>query len=315
MSNSFIETFKSYANAVLDIHPKYSTKKYHDRAVDTINSVLDMVFDVFEELNSTEMDTLDSLNLNPINDDVLNKFKKSRKVTKKSVKTLNIYTALFIPIVKKFAEPILVNYDNEEPGVDYNRITSINSIASKIYKNLTDPNKYSDTYEYDPDATEGKTVGVIVSSVSDPADAEKIRLDYQHIVAQLSDDKSAIENELEGVSEEDLKETKKLLVDKMLESHADIYDQLEEYILSFMDRYKEALHDLCVNKPLKKNHKATSSDEEVPAQKPVAAAAPEPMFKLPVVESINLTKTVVPPVTGGRAPKLPQAKKVRKSGK
>lgn len=309
MSNSFVSTFKSYVDAILEIHPKYSTKKYHDKAVETVNSVLDMAFTVLEQLNSDDMITLNEMNIAPITDDVLDQFKKNRKVSKKAVKTLNIYTAMFIPIVRKFAEPMLRKYDDEEPDVYYNRITSINSIASKIYKNLTNPDKYSDTYEYNPEATEGKIIGVIVSSVSDPTDAERVRMQYQNIIEQLGNDKNEIEKDLENVSEEELKDVKNNLVDTMLTKHAHIYDKLQDYIISFMDRYKDALRDMCLDKPLKKK---TTKTNIPPANIPIVNEPP--VFTLPPVEDIHLP-TMPTQATPARNPKLPQVKKTRKTKK
>lgn len=274
MSGNFEETIKSYANAILGVHHKYSAKKYHDKAVDITNDVLSIVFDAFAQLNPDEMNTLNEMSLATISDEVCAQYSKKKKSSKKVTKTLNAYTAIFIPIVRKVVEPILKQWDEEEPNVNYNRITSVNSIASKIYKNLTDKEKYTDMYEYKADATEGKTTGIIIAMAACAADADKVIAQYSDVIDQIIEDKKDIEAELADVPDDQIKAMKSDLVNNYIDSHADVYDNLNDYIIEFMDKYKEALKDMCIDKPLRKK-KVETSDEETPKKTAPKKAAPK----------------------------------------
>lgn len=258
MSGSFEDQFKSYMSAIMAVHSKYSSKKVHDKAVEISDDVTSIVFDAVQQLNPDIMDTLNAIELAPITDTFVAQY-KTKKVAKKVAKSLNVYTSIFIPIVRKIAEPTLKQWDIEEPDVVYNRITSINSIASKIYKNLTDKSKYTDTYEYQPDTVEGKTTGVIVATVSNPDDFDALAEQYGEMINTLMEDKKAIQEELKDLPDDQIKVKKAELIQDFMSQHEDVYSMINDYILTFMDNYRDALKEMCIHKPVKKSKKTTKT--------------------------------------------------------
>lgn len=255
MSGAFEDQFKDYMSAIMAVHSKYSSKKVHDKAVEISEDVVSTVFDAIQQLNPSIMDTINDVEFVPITDAFVAKY-RTKKVAKKVAKSLNVYTSVFIPIVRKVAEPILKQWDIEEPNVVYNRITSINSIASKIYKNLTDKNKYTDTYEYQPDTVEGKTKGVIVATASNPDDFDALNAQYGDMIKTLMEDKAAIQEELKDLSDDQIKERKAELIQEFMSQHEESYSVINDYIESFMNNYREALKEMCLDKPAKRSKKA-----------------------------------------------------------
>lgn len=327
MSGIFEETFKTYIDTILAVHPKYSTAKYHDKTVETVNEVVGMVFTLLDKLNPEEMKTMNEMEFDMPADNDLNEFKKKKKGVVKVNKTVNPYTGIFLPITRDVIKPVLEQWDVEEPDICYNRITSVNSIASKVYKNLTNKDAYTDTYEYDAEAVEGKTKGIIKASASSPKNADKIMKKYANIVKQITDDKTYVETNLEDVPEEEIKEKKAELIESVLVEHKDLYASLNEYILECMNKYRTALRDLCVDKPQRKAVKSESESEPVkekatrkPASKKkapkeeVASSEPEPTpFSLPTVDMININLSHEP-VDVKKNTKVPR-KGVRKPAK
>lgn len=261
MSGSFEDQFKDYMSAIMAVHSKYSSKKVHDKAVEISNDVTSIVFDAIQQLNPNVMSTINSVELVPITDAFVAQY-KTKKVAKKVAKSLNVYTSIFIPIVRKVAEPILKQWDIEEPDVVYNRITSINSIASKIYKNLTDKSKYTDTYEYQPDTVEGKTKGVIVATVSDPSGFDALAEQYGEMIKTLMEDKVAIQEELKDLPDDQIKEKKAVLIQDFMSQHENEYSMINDYIMTFMDNYRDVLKEMCIDKPAKKSKKTTASVDQ-----------------------------------------------------
>lgn len=261
MSGAFEDQFKNYMSAIMAVHSKYSSKKVHDKAVDISNDVVSTVFSAIQQLNPSIMSVINSVNFVPITDAFVAQY-KNKKVAKKVAKSLNVYTSIFIPIVRKVAEPILKQWDIEEPDVVYNRITSINSIASKIYKNLTDKDKYTDTYEYQPDTTEGKTKGVIVATVSNPDDFDALAEQYGEMVKTLMEDKVAIQEELKDLPDDQIKQKKAELIQEFMSQHEEMYSMIDDYIASFMDNYRDVLKEMCIDKPAKKSKKTAAKKEE-----------------------------------------------------
>ena len=145
-----------------------------------------------------------------------------------------------------------MKYDEEEEGINYNRITNINSIAAKIFKNISDPDKYSDTYVYENSAIQARA--------SNPENSSKIIEKYAAVIQQLKEDKQWIESQIVETPDDELKETKKELAKQCIEDHSSVYSTINSYIIDFMECYKDALRDLCIDKPNKKVNK--NSDEE-----------------------------------------------------
>lgn len=261
MSGAFEDQFKDYMSAIMAVHSKYSSKKVHDKAVEISNDVVSTVFNAIQQLNPSIMSVINSVNFVPITDAFVAQY-KTKKVAKKVAKSLNVYTSIFIPIVRKVAEPILKQWDIEEPDVVYNRITSINSIASKIYKNLTDKSKYTDTYEYHPDTVEGdgktKIKGVIVATVSNPDDFDALAEQYGEMIKTLMEDKVAIQEELKDLPDDQIKEKKATLIQEFMSQHEEMYSMIDDYIASFMDNYRDVLKEMCIDKPAKKSKKAAT---------------------------------------------------------
>lgn len=262
MSGCFEDSIHSYANAILAVHSKYSSKRNHDKAAEISNDIITAVFESMKKLNPEVIETINSLEVAPITDEIASAY-KSKKAPKKVAKALNSYTSIFIPVIRKIAEPILKQWDNEDPEVNYNRITSINSIASKIYKNLTDKDSYTDHYEYNPDKQQGKTVGQIEASAESPDDFDEISKQYADVIKTINEDKIEIEEELKGLSDSEIKDKKTELVADCMKKHENIYNSIQDYVVSFMDNYRAALRDMCLDKPLKKAKKTTKPKKTI----------------------------------------------------
>lgn len=328
MSGSFEDQFKSYMSAIMAVHSKYSSKKVHDKSVEISNDVASIVFDAVQQLNPDVMDTLNAIELAPITDAFVAQYKtKTKKVSKKVAKSLNVYTSIFIPIVRKVAEPILKQWDTEEPDVVYNRITSINSIASKIYKNLTDKSKYTDTYEYQPDTVEGKTKGVIVSNASNPDDFDALVEQYGDMINTLNEDKKAIQEELKDVPDDQIKEKKAELIQMFMEQHMNEYSLINDYIMTFMDNYRTVLKEMCIDKPVKRAKKTAApkkqesinmdeDDEGIDVDgNPETFSLPPPVDMLvPEEEVIDIPAApVLPPEKPAKTKQLPTIKPVEQA--
>lgn len=256
MCEKFESIFKTYCESVIDNHPKYSSVKNNSRAKEIFNDIIDDVMPLFFKANPFFGTAIDTIVLSPINDELIESYTKSKSKSKKRVnkpiRTINAYTALFIPIVRKIAEPILMKYDEKEEGINYNRITNINSIAAKIFKNISDPDKYSDTYVYENSAIQARA--------SNPENSSKIIEKYSAVIQQLKEDKQWIESQIVETPDDELKETKNELAKQCIEDHNSVYSTINSYIIDFMECYKDALRDLCIDKPNKKVKK--NSDEE-----------------------------------------------------
>lgn len=316
MSGCFEDSIRAYANAILAVHSKYSTKRNHDKAVEITEDIISAVFDAMMKLNPAVIETLNGLDVAPITEEVVASF-KGKKAPKKVAKALNVYTSIFIPIVRRVAEPILKQWDDDDPDVFYNRITSINSIASKIYKNLTDKNSYTDHYVYEPDTTQGKTTGVIVASVVDPAGFDEVSNQYADIVKTLAEDKIAIEAEIKKLPDDQIKAKKAELVASFMLRHEAVYNSINDYIVTFMDNYRDALRNMCLDKPLKKAKKTTTKvakvveeeeginmDEE--GAQPFELVPVDDLMDEPVEEEIEVpVAPVMPAVPVRQVPQLP----------
>ena len=316
MSGCFEDSIRAYANAILAVHSKYSTKRNHDKAVEITEDIISAVFDAMMKLNPAVIETLNGLDVAPITEEVVASF-KGKKAPKKVAKALNVYTSIFIPIVRRVAEPILKQWDDDDPDVFYNRITSINSIASKIYKNLTDKNSYTDHYVYEPDTTQGKTTGVIVASVVDPAGFDEVSKQYADIVKTLAEDKIAIEAEIKELPDDQIKAKKAELVASFMSQHEAVYNSINDYIVTFMDNYRDALRNMCLDKPLKKAKKTTTKvakvveeeeginmDEE--GAQPFELVPVDDLMDEPVEEEIEVPAApVMPAVPVRQVPQLP----------
>ncbi len=323
MSGCFEDSIHSYVNAILAVHSKYSSKRVHDKAAEIANDVITAVFESMMKLNPEVIETVNNLAVAPITDEVASAFKGKKKAPRRIGKTLNSYTSIFIPVIRKIAEPILLEWDEEDPDVNYNRITSINSIASKIYKNITDKNNYTDHYEYYPDETEGKTTGVIKATADNPEDFDKISKKYENIVKTLAADKETIDAELANISDDEIKSKKSELVAECMKEHEEIYDSIHDYVVSFMDNYRDALRNMCLDKPLKKAKKATkpkktekttteeSAEEEgilmdEDNAKPFELAPVDDLLNDPIEEEIEIPAAPVPvPAAPSKSAKLP----------
>lgn len=323
MSGCFEDYIHSYANAILAVHSKYSSKRVHDKAAEIANDVITAVFESMKKLNPEVIETINSLDVAPITDEVASAFKGKKKAPRKIGKTLNSYTSIFIPVIRKIAEPILLEWDEKDPDVNYNRITSINSIASKIYKNITDKNNYTDHYEYNPDKTEGKTIGAIEATADNPEDFDKISKKYEKIKETLKEDKEAIDAELANISDDEIKDKKAELVADCMNKNEEIYNSIHDYVVSFMDNYHDALRDMCLDKPLKKAKKTTkpkkaekttteeSAEEEgilmdEESAKPFELAPVDDLLNDPIEEEIEIPAAPVPvPAAPSKSAKLP----------
>ena len=318
MSGCFEDSIRAYANAILAVHSKYSTKRNHDKAVEITEDIISAVFDAMMKLNPEVIETLNSLNVAPITEEVVASY-KGKKAPKKVAKALNVYTSIFIPIVRRIAEPILKQWDEQDPDVFYNRITSINSIASKIYKNLTDKNSYTDHYVYEPDTIQGKTTGVIVASVVDPTGFDEVSTQYADIVKTLAEDKIAIEAEIKELPDDQIKAKKAELVANFMAQHEAVYNSINDYIVTFMDNYRDALRNMCLDKPLKKAKKTSTKvakvveeeginmDEE--GAQPFELVPVDDLMDEPVEEEIEVPAApvmpAVPAVPVRQVPQLP----------
>ena len=295
MSGNFEETIKSYVNAIIEVHHKYKTKKYHDKALDITNDMLTIIFNVFAQLNPEEMEALNAMELAEITDEVCAQYSKKTRTTKKAVKTVNVYTGIFTPIVRGIVEPILKQWDEEEPNIRYNRITSINSIASKIYKNLTDKSKYTDTYEYQSSFVDGKNKGTIVATVTNPENADKIIAEYSGVIDQILEDKKDIEASLDEIPDEQLKEAKSEFIQNYLNDHAEVYNNIRNYVVEFTNNYKEALRDMCIDKPIK-SKKPNVTEELVLEDNPIVTAPTKKTTTPKKTTAPKKTTTISPPV-------------------
>lgn len=323
MSGCFEDSIHSYANAILAVHSKYSSKRVHDKATEIANDVITAVFESMMKLNPEVIETVNNLAVAPITDEVASAFKGKKKAPRKIGKNLNSYTSIFIPVIRKIAEPILLEWDEEDPDVNYNRITSINSIASKIYKNITDKNNYTDHYEYNPDKTEGKTIGAIEATADNPEDFDKISKKYEKIKETLDEDKKAIDAELANISDDEIKDKKAELVADCMNKNEEIYNSIHDYVVSFMKNYRNALRDMCLDKPLKKAKKTTkpkktekttteeSAEEEgilmdEDNAKPFELAPVDDLLNDPIEEEIEIPAAPVPvPAAPSKSAKLP----------
>lgn len=309
MCEKFESVFKTYYEAVLAHHPKYSSAKYKQRAEETVTEVMNDVLPLFFKANPFFATAIDSIVLSSVTDELIESYTKSKKSKreKKPIRTVNAYTAIFIPIVRKIAEPILMKYDEEESGVYYNRITNVNSIASKIFKNITDASKYSDYYVYEDSA--------IQCSAKHPENGDKIVAKYAAIVKQMEEDKKYIEEQIVDTPVEELKETKARITAECIEKHSAVYNSINQYVITFMDTYKDALRDLCIDKPLKKNQKEETSEEEAAApEEPEQADAtpvpvPLPSFIVPPPEQLGIPVVDETPVKTEKPKKRRTTKK------
>lgn len=324
MSGCFEDSIHSYANAILAVHSKYSSKRVHDKATEIANDIISAVFESMMKLNPEVIEAVNNLEVAPITDEVASTYKGKKKVPRKIGKTLNSYTSIFIPVIRNIAEPILQQWDEEDPDVNYNRITSINSIASKIYKNITKKDSYTDHYEYDPDETEGKTTGVIKATADNPEDFDEISKKYEKINKTLDEDKKAINAKLANISDEEYKDKKKELVDEYIKKHEETYSSIHDYVVSFMDNYRDALRNMCLDKPLKKAKKVTkpkktdvkTTEEETVEDegismdednmKPFELAPVDDLLNEPIEEEIEIPAAPVPvPAAPSKSAKLP----------
>jgi hypothetical protein len=304
MCEKFETIFKGYCEAVINAHPKYSSAKNRARAIETMNDILSDAMPLFFTGNPFFNTAVESIVLSSVSDELIASYSKSKnkKREKKPIRTINTYTALFIPIVRKVAEPILIKYDQEEENIYYNRITNINSIASKIFKNISDPEKYTDTYVYEDSS--------IQATAANPENGKKIVDKFSAIVKQLEEDKKWIEEQIVDTPEDVLKETKNELTKQCIADHDKIYSTINKYVTEFMVCYKDALRDLCIDKPLKK----VKSDDEQETKEEVKEEVvnndeiPECItpsnitpisFSIPPPEDLN---SVIPPVTTSTKP-------------
>lgn len=313
MCEKFESIFKAYCEAVINNHPKYSSVKNKTRTEETMNEIISDVIPLFFKANPFFNSAIDSIVLSPITDELIESYAKSKnkKREKKPIRTINTYTALFIPIVRKVAEPILMKYDQEEEGVYYNRITNINSIASKIFKNISDPSKYSDTYVYE-DAS-------IQATASNPENGAAIVEKFSDIVKQLEEDKKWIEEQIVETPDDILKETKNKLTMQCIEDHYSVYSTINKYVTDFMVSYKDALRDLCIDKPLKKA-KTDSEDEKKEevvdevieeVEQEITPSNIVPInFSIPPPENFNIPP--VPPTTATK-PSRTRTRKTKKN--
>ena len=316
MCEKFESIFKAYCEAVINNHPKYSSVKNNTRTREIMNEILSDAIPLFFEANAFFNTAIESIVLSPIKDEMIESYAKSKnknkKREKKPIRTINTYTALFIPIVRKVAEPILMKYDQEEPGVYYNRITNINSIASKIFKNISDPSKYTDTYVYE-DAS-------IQATATNPENGAMIVGKFSDIVKQLEEDKKWIEEQIVETPDDILKETKNKFTTQCIEEHYSVYSTINQYIIDFMVCYKDALHDLCIDKPLKK---AKSDSEDEKKEEVVNEVVEEveqeftpsnivPInFYIPPPENFNISP--VPPTTATKPSRTTTRRKTKKN--
>lgn len=314
MCEKFESIFKAFCEAVINNHPKYSSIKNKTRAEETMNEILSDAMPLFFEANPFFNTAIDSIVLSSITDELIESYAKSKnkKREKKPIRTINTYTALFIPIVRKVAEPILIKYDQEEEGVYYNRITNINSIASKIFKNISDPSKYSDTYVYE-DAS-------IQATASNPENGAVIVEKFSDIVKQLEEDKKWIEEQIVETPDDILKETKNKLTMQCIEDHYSVYSIINKYVTDFMVSYKDALRDLCIDKPLKKakNDSEDEKKEEVveevvdEVEQEITPSNIVPInFSIPPPENFNIPP--VPPTTATKPSRTTTRRKTKKN--
>lgn len=293
--NNFVETFKEYAAAIVNLSHKANTKS-GTKALENTDNMLTMIFDLFAQLNPTEFGTINAMTFsNNIPDNVLKQFKK--KVSKKSVKpikTVNMYTGIFTPIVRDIIKQILQQWDLEEPEVRYDRITSINSIASKIYKNITDVNTYTDTYKYVPNINdEGVDKGVIEASCSNIDNAAVIIDQYANIIEQIEQDKATIEERLKEIDDSDakaFKQYKNEIIAECIQNSSDVYSTIESYVIEFTNNYREPLRDMCIAKPIKTKKVKV---EEIVDETPVTPVVP---VKKTAAKKTTAKKNVAAPV-------------------
>lgn len=301
MCEKFETIFKAYCEAVISNHPKYSSVKNKGRAEETMNEIITDVIPLFFKANPFFNSAIDSIVLSPITDELIESYAKSKnkKREKKPIRTINTYTALFIPIVRKVAEPILVEYDQQEEGIYYNRITNINSIASKIFKNISDPSKYTDTYVYENSG--------IQATATNPENGAKIVEKFAKIVKQLEDDKKWIEEQVAETPDDILKETKNKLTMQCIEDHYNVYSTINKYITDFMGCYKDALRDLCIDKPLKKGKSDSEDDKEEEKKEEVEEQEITPSniapinFSIPPPENFNIPPVAPVPTPAPKA--------------
>lgn len=316
MCEKFESIFKTYCEAVINNHPKYSSIKNKTRAKETLDDIINDVIPLFFKANPFFNNAIESIVLSPINDDLIESYSKSKSKSKKRmnkpIRTINTYTALFIPIVRKVAEPILIKYDEEEDDIYYNRITNINSIASKIFKNISDPEKYSDTYVYENSA--------IQATATYPENSSKIIEKYASIVKQLEEDKQWIESQITETPDDELKETKTNLAKQCIENHDSIYSTINKYIIDFMKSYKDALRDLCIDKPIRKANSGVKKEEFKDSEEDMneeTISTPfniSPInFSIPPPENFS---TIAPPLPNeGPSSTITKSKKSKKSKK
>lgn len=306
--NNFVETFKEYAAAIVNLSHKADTKS-GTKALENTDNMLTMVFDLFAQLNPTEFDTINAMTFsNNIPDNVLKQFKK--KMSKKSVKpvkTVNMYTGIFTPVVRDIIKQILQQWDLEEPEVRYDRITSINSIASKIYKNITNVNTYTDTYKYVPSIDEkGVDKGVIVASCSNIDNAAVIIEQYANIIEQIEQDKAIIEENLKNIDDSDaklFKQYKNQIISECIQNSSDVYSTIEDYVIEFTNNYREPLRDMCIAKPIKtKKVKVEEIVDETPVVTPVKKTAAKK-----TVAKRNVAAPIITPVKTDPAPIMDDA--------
>lgn len=300
--NNFVETFKEYAAAIVNLSHKANTKS-GTKALENTDNMLTMIFDLFAQLNPDEFKSINAMTFsNNIPDNVLKQFKK--KVSKKSVKpikTVNMYTGIFTPIVRDIIKEILQQWDLEEPEVRYDRITSINSIASKIYKNITDVNTYTDTYNYVPNINdEGVDKGVIEASCSNIDNAAAIIDQYANIIEQIEQDKAIIEERLKEIDDSDakaFKQYKNEIIAECIKNSSDVYSTIEDYVREFTNNYREPLRDMCIAKPIKtKKVKVEEIVDETPVTPVKKTAAKKTAAKK------NVAAPVITPVKTDPAP-------------
>ena len=279
---SFETTLLDYANAIINIHGKYSQVRYNTKALEIVNDIIPLICESFSKLNPNVYEYLNKSEFVPINDEVCACYKKVKRTgVKKISRSVNPYTGIFTPIIRRIVDPILTEWDQEEPDVVYKRPTSSNSIASKIYKNLTDDTAYSDTYVYDNTYVNGKTTGMIIATTSDISNAKVIMQQYADVITQLKADKAEIEGILVDVPDDQVKIQMKELITKYIDNHWSTYSMIEEYVIEFMENYRTALKDMCIDKPQKKKKVETSESEEheetINSEEPVETIEPEPV--------------------------------------
>lgn len=334
---SFETTLLDYANAIINIHGKYSQARYNTKALEIVNDIIPLVCESFSKLNPNVYEYLNKSAFVPINDDVCACYKKVKKTgVKKISRSVNPYTGIFTPIIRRIVDPILSDWDQDEPDVVYKRPTSSNSIASKIYKNLTNESFYSDTYVYDPEFVNGKTTGMIIASASDITNAKVIMQKYADVITQLKSDKAEIEDIIAEIPDDQVKTQMKELITQYIDDHWDTYSMIEEYVIEFMENYKTALKDMCIDKPQKKKSVETETETEseplpekvetkietmpAPQMPPVMEMKVEPMpvpqmppmmempFEIPNIADMNLPQVAPAKQTKAKKPRVQKKK-------